>query len=123
MSDFWRSRIGAGRPAPRQEVAQPQPYIQQQPQQAPQGPEPSMAPPQATHLRNQAGECPNCGPDGDYVKAPGMNKARCYTCGYPVLHSTSGAVATTRKKATPARQIPQSIEGGYNPHVIIGRVE
>lgn len=121
MSDFWSRRLGNGRPAPRQEVAQPQP--QQYQQQAPQSVEPSLAPPQAAHLRDTTGHCPNCGPDGDYVQAPGMAKPRCYTCGYPVLHSTSGVVATDRRKAKPARQLKESMEGGYNPHVIVGRIE
>lgn len=118
MSEFWARRLGNGRLAPRQEYAQPQP---QQP--APQGPEPSLAPPQAAHLRNTAGQCPNCGPSGDYVQAPGMNKPRCYTCGYPVLHSTSGVVATDRRKATPARQLRESMEGDYSPQKIIARLE
>lgn len=79
-------------------------------------------PVQAVHPHYDAGLCPNCS-SGDYVKGVGMNRPRCYSCGYPVLHSTSGAVATNRKKAAPARQTEMSREGGYNPHMIVGRIE
>jgi len=131
MSDFWSRALG-GHPAPPPRPAQyapapvpvqvPAAPAVQYPQHPQQEPAPMPVPAQAAYARNDVGLCPNCS-SGDYVKGIGMNKARCYACGYPVLHSTSGVVSTNRKQARPARQTEESRLGGYSPHTIIGRIE
>lgn len=74
------------------------------------------APPPAPRA-SPDGRCPECG-SGDYRRASPETRAYCYTCGYPIRHTTSG-MAATGKSSTPARQVPTS---GYQPKKVIGRV-
>lgn len=67
--------------------------------------------------------CPECD-SGNYFRPQGHPDVapRCYECGYPVRHTTSGVVATgTDKAAVPARQV--STANNYHPTVFIGRIE
>lgn len=127
MSDFWTRKLGGtqyGRGG-RREIQPVSPSSPPAPAQPPQYAAPSTAPRQASHLRQSIGACPNCD-SGDYIKAGASIQARCYTCGYPNLHSTSGMVATERttsKKVTPTRQLAMSMDGGFSPQTIIGRIE
>lgn len=127
MSDFWTRKLGNpqfGRTG-RQELAS---YPQQPATPAqtpyPQQPAQPYAPPGAQHLRQHIGTCPACD-SADYVR-PGLTaQPRCYTCGYPVLHSTSGVTVPKggdQRKIKPARQIAMSTESGFNPKLIIARI-
>lgn len=126
MSDFWSRKLGGtqyGRGG-RREYGTPPGYPPPAP--APQAPpEPEhYAPVQAQSLRQTTGACPNCD-SGDYIRAGENYKPRCYACGYPVLHSTSGMVATQRdqRQVKPTRQLAMSMNGGYSPQKIIARVD
>lgn len=64
--------------------------------------------------------CPNCF-GGNYMSNVGARK-RCYDCGYPIIQSGSGASSVSSgAAATPAKQRGQ--EGGYNPNIIVGKVD
>lgn len=125
MSDWWtRALGGAAAPAPARDQAPldawwaPTPPAAEPPRpQSPAPPQPP-APPQAQSSR-AADRCPMCH-SGDYFRPHPEAKPRCYTCGYPVLHSTSGMVATDRTPAKAARQVNK--EGGYHPEQVVGRV-
>lgn len=123
MSDFWSRKLGGaqyGRSGRREYGTPPAPAPV--PQAAPE-PE-NYAPIKAQHLRQSSGSCPNCD-SGDYIRAGENYKPRCYSCGYPVLHSTSGMVATKSdpRKVKPARQLAMSMNGDYSPQKIIGRID
>jgi hypothetical protein len=66
------------------------------------------------------GTCPSCG-SANYFKVSG-SKPRCYECGYPVRHTTSGMTATSDgTPARPARQV--STANNYNPqNTVAGRL-
>jgi len=46
---------------------------------------------------------------------------RCYDCGWPIQQSGSGVGST--KSDAPSRPATQVRGGGFNPTVIVGRVE
>lgn len=124
MSDFWTRKLGGpqyGRSG-RREYGTSSPPPAPAPA-APAAPE-VYAPIKAQHLRESSGACPNCA-SGDYIRAGENYKPRCYACGYPVLHSTSGMVATKSdpRKVKPARQLAMSMNGDYSPQKIIGRID
>lgn len=127
MPGFWERAIGAVSPAPpaRDQApldawwapkAAPPSLPPQSP--APQPPQPTPTPVQAQSSHSSA-RCPHCA-SGNYFRPSPETKARCYECGYPVLHSTSGMTSTDRSAATPTRQVNK--EGGFNPTTIVGRV-
>lgn len=128
MNDFWSRKLGGaqyGRGGRREYGTPPAPAAAQIAPAPAASPEPEhYAPAKAAHLRATTGACPNCD-SGDYIR-PGENfKPRCYTCGYPVLHETSGMVATKSdpRKVRPARQLAMSMNGDYSPQKIIGRID
>lgn len=53
---------------------------------------------------NQREECPGCG-SGNYFAPLGTRKQRCFDCGYPVIHTTSGMGGKGGTPGTPARQV------------------
>lgn len=124
MPDFW-DRILGGAPAPVRDQAPldawwaPRPVPAPMPP-VPQEPAPPTAPPRQAQSSRSTARCPNCS-SGDYFRANPETKPRCYTCGYPVLHSTSGLM-TDNKPSPPTRQTERSREGGYRPSEIVGRV-
>lgn len=132
MSDFWARAIGAAHPpAPARDQApldawwappRPAPLREVIDSHLPQSPPKEDAPaPRQAQSASATDRCPHCG-SGDYFRPSLETKPRCYTCGYPVLHSTSGMMSTEATAAKPARQIRQSREGGYQPQKIIGRI-
>lgn len=118
MSNFWNKHLGAPAPAYQPPVQpyqqQPAPYPAQFEQQAP-------PPRQAAHARN-AEMCPECG-GSNYFAIPTEPRAgkRCYECGYPKLHSTSGLTIKSEGKATPARQTAANKQGGFSM-TVVGRL-
>lgn len=143
MSDFWARKLGAP-PQPRQEPvgAAPRPWWdipsghgqQQPPDPHPQPDTHPQAVPAPEHQRlaqatlkapsaRQNGHCPNCA-GTNYFSPPGLPNiaARCYECGYPKLHTTSGSGIPTggQGPATPSRQV--STANNYNPGVIVGHI-
>jgi len=125
---FWERAVGAATPpAPARDQAPldawwaPRPLAPPAP--AAPVPQQSEEPPPAPRQAQSASlvdRCPAC-TSGDYFKPTPETKPRCYTCGYPVLHTTSGMVSTDRTAATPSRQVNK--EGGYRPQQIIGRIK
>lgn len=140
MSNFWADKLRQG-PPPRQgaPVAPPQPAYQPPAQRAwwdttPQpAPEPSQpseptyptasVPAKAKHTR-QSERCPECA-GGNYFSPPPpadqRHGPRCYDCGYPKLHSTSGVMASSDGEVRAARQ-PHGAESHYHPEIIVDRV-
>ena len=126
MSDFWTRALGVAQtPAPARDQAPLDAWWARRPAPAPAPPAAApQAPPEPPRQARSAASterCPHCG-SGDYFRANPETRARCYTCGYPILHTTSGMVSTDRTPATPARQTRQSREGGYQPQNIVGRI-
>ena len=132
MSDFYTRAVAAQAPArpardntPLDAWWAPRPTAPAQPPaQPPAPPAPAPIPEQAQSAKATA-RCPHCG-DNNYFKATLNAATRCYGCGYvdgrEMLHTTSGMVSTDRTPATPARQLRESSQGGYQPQKIIGRV-
>lgn len=140
MSDFWQRKLGPrppARPAPApvttpsqqpwwaQSDHDPQPYQDPQPQPIAQQPVQQVTIPRNAMSARETETCPNCA-GTSYFRPPGIPNAakRCLECGYPVMHSTSGAGIPNSPgsaPATPAKQI--STANNYNPGVIIGRIK
>lgn len=132
MSDFWARKLGGrAAPPPRETRALDAWWA------TPAAPAPASAPQPAPYQPPDAASrsavvkaqwaknpltCPECG-SGDYFK-PEEGKARCWTCGYPVRHSTSGVkIPSHLAPATPTRQLKESMTNNFQPHTIVGRVE
>lgn len=64
------------------------------------------------------GPCPECD-SGNYM-APSRNATpRCFDCGYPIIHSTSGmSVAKSTPHGKPVRQV---LGDGFHPNEFVGR--
>jgi len=63
--------------------------------------------------------CPNC-MSGNYMAPQGTQRKRCYECGYPIIQQGSGA-STGSGPVQASKQASQG--GGFQPNVIVGRVE
>lgn len=129
MPGFWERAVGAANPpAPARDQAPldawwaPRPPAAETPRPQSAPPPVPAEPPRQAQSASAVDRCPACS-SGDYFQPTPETKPRCYTCGYPVLHSTSGMVSTDRTPAKPARQTRQSREGGYRPQMIVGRIE
>lgn len=135
MSSFWADKLGA-RPAP---APAPSAAPQQPPQagawwQQPTAYARAAAPPPAPaeqsapyvptripqHQREGQGNCPECG-SADFYRANPRVAPRCYSCGWPIRHSTSGTAIVNNTSGEPkaARQIKGA---GYRPDIIVGHV-
>jgi hypothetical protein len=118
VSNFWNKHLGA--PAPAYQPPAPmhqQPAPQYQPQYEQQAPPPR----QAAHARDSE-LCPECA-GSNYFAIPTEPRAgkRCYECGFPKLHSTSGLNIKSEGKATPARQTVANKQGGFSM-TVVGRL-
>lgn len=130
MSDFWQKRLGTP-PAPRTAPLPAQrAWWDDTPQSAPQpetvapihpGEHIVPTPPTDLPSTRNSGHCPSCYSE-NYFKGTANSAWRCYDCGYPIQHSTSGVISTTSSNgpAIAARQV--STANNYNPGIIIGRV-
>lgn len=115
MSNWWADKLGAANRAPR---ANPNVQYKQTPisrlqAQAPAPPAPQ--PPPKVEDR-----CPGCN-GTNYMAAPNSNYKRCYDCGYPLVQSGTGVGATHAD--APTKSAVQVQTGGYNPSVIVGKVD
>jgi hypothetical protein len=73
--------------------------------------------------------CPGCG-SGNYTKVGSIATAngtvhsyQCYDCGYPVIQQGSGAGGMASSSNGPAQAARQVEGGGWNPNVIIDRIQ
>jgi hypothetical protein len=124
--NFWEEKLRqAGTTAAAPAAAATQTPWWAQPTYAPAAPalaappttSPAAAP--APRLR-ESGQCPNCF-SGTYHKATPNTAPRCMDCGYPVMHSTSGAIVPNRD-SIPARVSLRQAQGSGNVMTIIGHV-
>lgn len=74
----------------------------------------------AQHTRD-VGNCPSCG-SSDYFRASPNTVRTCYTCGYPIQHSTSGAMVPNTSAGTAKAALGQRAGAGFQPQTIIGRI-
>lgn len=119
-SNWWAKKLGNPEPQP---TATPR-YVAPQPATYAQPTQPQYPPSQ--QVTPQASRCPGCG-SANYGGATPESRARCYDCGYPIQQSGSGVGrgiisqgGDSSGPATPARQVQT---GGWNPNIIIGKIE
>lgn len=97
-----------------------------------QSPMPQPRPVQAMSPKAQSSRqndrCPECN-SGNYGRGIGPEstniKARCYDCGYPLMQSGSG-VSSPSSSGAPvraAKQLANLSTDGYNPRLIVDRIE
>jgi hypothetical protein len=118
-SNWWANKLGT--PAPQQ--PQRQGVVQPQPATYAQSPQPQYPPTQ--QMTPQAERCPGCG-SNNYGGATPESRKRCYDCGYPIVQSGSGmgkGIVSGQGSAGPAQASRQVQSGGWNPGVIIGKIE
>lgn len=122
MSNWYAKRLAGGVPQapPPAHMPPPRP-VQPPPQPAAHTQRPTPSSLQTTH-------CPSCG-SGNYMKVGMAASAqgsfdvmRCYDCGYPKEQMGTGVGATSSSKGA-VHKATQVEGGGFNPSVIIGRVE
>jgi hypothetical protein len=105
-SNWWANKLGTN---PTQQ--------RQQPVYTP--PIPVQATPQI--VQTPSARCPNCA-SANYV-GTAETRSRCYDCGYPIVQQGSGTpgirTAGGSGPATPAKQVATN---GYNPNVIVDRI-
>lgn len=114
--NWWASKLGGQPAAPVQ-----QPYVPnvQRPAQVPpvQNTPPVAAPPMAER-------CPGCGSNN--YGGTAETRKRCYDCGYPIVQSGSGmgrGIVSGQQTAGAPQPSRQVQAGGWNPNVIIGKIE
>ncbi|WP_019629604.1 hypothetical protein [Actinomadura atramentaria] len=136
MSGFWDNKLGNPRPAPPAAPVQQTPAGQQLPWWAypstPHTPQPLASQDEQSHAQVAASKaasarqnlrCPDCH-SGNYFTVAGLGGgARCFDCGYPVRHSTSGASLpshlTSEQPTRAARQLPTE---GFQPTKVVDRI-
>ena len=112
--NWYQKRFAAGVPAREAVVPRSSPTA-----------EPQVTPPAAHYQRPtpsslQEDHCPSCA-STNYMAPPNSQMKRCFDCGYPVVQSGSGVSGgKTDGTVHKATQVPS---GGFNPTVIVGRVE
>jgi hypothetical protein len=127
---FWARKIREEMPAQRPSEALHGPWWAT-PSIAPEKPLNSVPlPHESLQEAPQGARCPSCG-SGNYTVVNGgdpraLHKvSRCFDCGWPVQHTTSGMNSTSHargEKGTPARQISQMTVTSANGR-IIGQTE
>lgn len=123
-ADWWARRLNAPAP-PRQAPAPQQPGYQ-----APQGAPDGIANARAADAAHDFGECPECGSNNYFaMKSEDMRlqrmaaAPRCFDCGYPIRHTTSGmGSARGAGDSSPSKQSGDPRASNYNPGHIIGRL-
>lgn len=113
-SNWYQKRFAA----PARETDVPVPYPTAQPQ---------VTPPAAHYQRPapsslQVEHCPACN-SSNYMSAPGSQYHRCYDCGYPVVQAGTGVGGVSNSSTKTVHKATQVEGSGFNPTVIIGRVE
>jgi hypothetical protein len=90
----------------------------------PQDLHPLTAMPKPVNLASarNASQCPGCGGD-QYFKATPNSSPRCFECGYPVQHSTSGLRVSHNDQSVPTKVSMRQVTGnGFQPQTIVGHV-
>ncbi len=65
--------------------------------------------------------CPGC-MSGNYMAPVGTQRKRCYDCGYPIVQAGTG-VGGTGQGGTPIPAKQPSQSGGFQPNVIVDRIQ
>ena len=135
MSDWWSKKLGGEQTkssTPPTRTPAPQRYVppQDQPgykQQIAYDAENDYVTSKAQHQKFEA-TCPECGSE-NYIKVGTQTGEhgsfavqRCYDCGYPAVQSTSGLNGAV-DKSSPSQKAEQVPSAGYNPGIIVGRVD
>lgn len=120
MSDWYARRFGGGQ---HQATTSTPPYT------PPVQPSQHRTEPPAAHTQRpapsslQTSLCPACY-SANYMAAPGTTYQRCYDCGYPVVQAGTGVSGVSSNASNSKVHKATQVEGsGFNPSVIIGRVE
>lgn len=107
--NWWTEKLSA--PDPEYKPIQPLPAV----------PMPADRPSQTPKPVRQEDFCPSCH-SSNYMSAPNSTYSRCFDCGYPMVQSGTGVGSTTTEKGA-AKKATQVAGDGFNPSVIVGRVE
>lgn len=128
-ADWWSKQLGNNgtpRQAPPPTAPAPyQPYVppSQQPNvQVNYDPDNDQLVSKAASARRND-RCPEC-MSGNYFAPQGTQRMRCYDCGYPVMQTGSGGGMPGGNSSGPvqkAKQVGQT--GGFNPNVIVDRIQ
>lgn len=120
--NWWAQKLGGQPVAP----------IYTQPVQQPQQPQPNNLIPNGQNNNNTppvvariSERCPGCG-SSNYGGATPESRKRCYDCGYPIVQSGSGmgrGIVSGQQTAGAPQPAKQVQSGGWNPNVIIGKIE
>lgn len=80
--------------------------------------------PKAQSSRDNS-RCPECNSSNYMRPGPSAQLAhRCYDCGYPLIQSGSGVASTTSNGPVRAsKQLDRLSTDGYNPRLIVDRIE
>ena len=118
--NWWASKLGGQPAAPSYTPPVQQPMQPQQPNPIPAGQ--NSTPPVVGRV---AERCPGCG-SNNYGGATPESRKRCYDCGYPLVQSGSGmgrGIVSGQQTAGAPQPAKQVQAGGWNPNVIIGKIE
>ena len=126
-SNWWAAKLGGGTPTTSTPAVTPPPgNVYRATPGAPNTPV-SYDPKQdqlvtRAQSAKSSDRCPGCN-SGNYMAAPNGGRMRCYDCGNPLVQSGTGAggTGTSGGPAVAAKQPSQG--SGFNPQVIVGRVE
>lgn len=117
MSDWYQRRFGGGQQGAT--TASPPPRVPPPPQQ----PQPSQHKTGRPALSSlQETRCPACA-STNYMAAPGTQLQRCFDCGYPVVQAGTGVGGVSNASDGKVHKATQVQGSGFNPTVIVGRVE
>lgn len=124
-SNWWANKLGTPQPQtslpPAQPQSRPDAFVQGNQEVYNAATPPVVAQPVET--------CPGCG-SGNYTKVGSVATAngsvstyQCYDCGYPVVQQGSGVSGVASSSNGPARPARQVEGGGWNPNVIVDRIQ
>lgn len=114
MSDWYQRRFSGQQPASPPPAYRPPAPPPVQPQQI------QTARPALSSLEDT--RCPACA-STNYMAAPGTQYHRCYDCGYPVVQAGTGVGGVSSASGKAVHKATQVEGSGFNPTVIVGRVE
>jgi ribosomal protein S27AE len=125
-NNWWAKKMGANGPLPdTPPTSVPQPNVYRPPQQNPNvrvsyDPQQDQLVSKAQSARNDE-RCPGC-MSGNYMAPVGTQRKRCYDCGYPIVQAGTGVGGTGNGGAPIAAKQP-SQSGGFNPNIIVDRIQ
>lgn len=118
--NWWAQKLGGQPSAPSYTPQVQQPVQPQRPNFIPTGQ--TSTPPVVAAPTER---CPGCG-SNNYGGATPESRKRCYDCGYPIVQSGSGmgrGIVSGQQTAGAPQPAKQVQAGGWNPNVIIGKIE